>query len=1852
MMLGITTVGLIFRTAVPAIGLSILIVIVTACSGVLATPRQSSSSPPEAPSPRRINISRDISSADSDEYPPSRYEDLKEQAIRSSTTFMRPREAPKTFGERGGLPRIARPITGFAGVGGLPVQGELFPPPRAETILIADRPRQISIHVAEIKPKKSFFDFSKAASAGGKMTIGNPILQNNAGQNPLNKIATIDLQEAARAEKERRAMATKRDSDLVARRPAPQPPNITPEEALKRSVSVKRKEVGSVFSPPASMAVANLQPISRSLSTSAQLSPGVEEIRRRSPRQPPQEMQADPISQRPLSPPKSEEPRRAPSPPQQSPEAEGSPVFQRPQTPPRAEEDLTRTASGRVAVRATIRPSRRLASPKESPPPEPSKTPLQRRPTNGLPPGPKARKLNITQEAGAQAQQTVMFVNNIVYDDPNEVQRIIDGAANDRASKIPPRPRTPERTKSVVNRPRPIPRKASEAAVEEAWKHRRSRSGGSMISRKSILMSNPGSPGQLPPLPPPPKSAGVSSRPHPNDTKSMTVDEKMGLFFPRPPSSGGNTARRNSQIPDLPPVPAAYFESTASPTSPDYRRSNRTTKTSVRTDNIFEVEEIIQKAPNNSRFSPDTVRHTNYADEVGQFWVPGMADSSYRQTQTTQASSSQGGGAGKRGSSPVLPIRGSSWTETTDAGTHNDSTTHWNSVYSAEVGVGVHVERQVAKATNIQRVESRSQKDKNLKPAPVTDEPLSGEEIGFMLGPSTNAGFEDALDARDAWLQGGERMMRPLRASQYQWHRRVGDNCPTFSDRKKVRSRKMSPPRPLLLHSPANNNMEAVFVRAEPSPLESPEQAVRKIQEQLQRFEQPNRDSSGSQEGQRIALLENLEKEMGMQENHWHEMQHDLGRDSMSSVQTMSVSSNRNSRADRDSVVVSRDAGKHNIAQERRASRRSRVRAPSVSKPVNELPQASTWQQRLAEAEMEFMDQDTMNRRSINFLAVSVSKAQLGSPTPPDSDQSDYDDEMPVMHMDAVVAVTPTQAPAAVIGQPQRMLLWVPAPATTTEHRSTTKSLLWTPPAKRPTETDVELPGLSVRPVQRKEWTSLKIVSTQLWRRPVSKNRSTTGLWRPSWANLQSQPSISSRPVSSVQSETQSSQKAPRPVTQRPPRRNKRVTLLPDIVENPEPLPDKRGTLGIFQFPWGERSDTASIQPVRSTMGMAMPGTMTSGGQSVSAAMEARARQLEAAEYSSSFFDDYDDEGSDDEEGEDSGDDGFDETTLWEIASLLKTDNESIPSKNSLFPPPLASFVVDDYMNDIPSDDESESLSSEQSIVIGLADEETFFEQPPESGLWQGPAMTPSRGDHGMGLPSPDKRTWETYSAVVEVPRVKRRKVEPMPSIQSDHLWKAEIIDVVPLAKTWTAGSKQSKIPRPAGEMTQTRKHGKLRTVASLWHPRAVSSASGESYGMFRVDARRTDYRTTSKQPAALDMARRLRPAVNRPLQRLVSSSLWTKTRNHKVRFQQMSHGMWSPAWVSEHTESNGLFTVNRNRSDYRNTSKQPAALDMARRPRPAGNKPLERLTSWTMWTKTRNHKTRFQEMSHGMWSPAWVAEHTESNGLFTVNRKRSDYRMTLKEPAAKSMARRPRAAELKPLEKLASTKLWTAHGLHHAEQNWITASAKSVTQRRQYRKEDWEAALAQAIKSSYPPLTRKTATPAEWEAALNEAISLSAKSNSAAVFVPEPESVLVEDNTPEVPDFIRAQIEALEQEKMFVAQAAKELYAQQQQQQKTQLWFQPDSNSETAKGAMWLPGASAPGTEAAPVEDAVARHVRSKSRKEKADIMAQIKAIEEAGKVDTFEGMWRGERADGVEEKDWLGEGRDRRVSRVVLRY
>ncbi|KAL2281819.1 hypothetical protein FJTKL_11290 [Diaporthe vaccinii] len=1394
MLLGIFTTDYIFRSTVPAGGLTILLIVVTASTSAFGDqkPRDRDRNVPEAPSPRQIVTARSISTSASNEYPPSRYEDLKNEQITSSTAFVQPREVP--FPNQG-LPSITNPGMSGQGMGGVQVQGQLFPPMRSVTAPVNPREGRQQERIQN-KPKTLFSN----AGAGpaktitvGKLAISAPVLQ-EGGSNPLDKVATTDLDTAARKERERRALLASQSQSSSAVRNEAAATAIEPAQGVVRATSTVRKEVVGQASLPA---LPDGATSATGVTTGSQLSPGGEELRRRSP-------------------------RHAPSTSQTSAQSVAVSATSRPPSPPQKSAARALPKNQDVIIRTDIPPSRQLPPSPEATAPEPAKTPLQRRPTNGLPGNPRAMSVRRPQgEPGPQRQQTVMFVNNIIYDDPNYVESVM-GDAKERGAKTavpapintasasPPTtpviPETPGTSNSIVHRPRPIPRRSNTSGMDTYFPpiappkgHRKSKSAGSIRTVKSMLQTVPGSPTNLPPLPLPPTQQipSYATRPKPNDTKSMTYDEKMTLLFPQPPNAEGS-ARRRSSVPSLPGMPVSFMSS--SPTLTDnlgynnqYRDSKRTT-TSVQTRSLFdEPEEASQRevSMEAGRDRPSATAYQSLLSEAGQ---DVMAEE-YPVDERKQSLATTGNG--KRASSPVLPARFSIRSATTTDHTNaDDATTEWGTVHSPapvqQIGLTVHQ----ARAIEVGKVDKTPGQDQRAVSAMT-----NSEEMVFML---------DASVARDLQPKGKEpanaEEESPVasRASSGQFYRRVGDETLSFSSRPdKTRSRRGPPPVPLVLSDRPTTAKQAVLVKAaEPSPLPSPEEALLMIQAQLKKYEQPGPGAADSPGHGRLALLNDLEAEMGQQETRWHGMQHDLSRDSFSTV-SPTAQSRRNSEVAPTSPAeaLSRNSStksKESIAIDRRASRQARLGSISSTRSSSRESddsrnRASLWQRRLAEAQMEYMENanELIRKRSLNFL--SVAKADLGSPTPPDSDESEGEIESRRNLAALLEARAKYQAVETERSAGASQLLWTPRQEPKPE-----SGFMWVRP-QRPYEQHLPrqeppLPGLSVRPAQRKESSTLPIESTQLWQKPISLGETDlSGLWRSTAevdalrgtsqttnAARRQAPSYYNPGIQRSRSASGS-----RPLTQRPPRRSKRITALPDIVEDPQPLPDKRGTLGIFQFPWGEKSDVASVQ-TRPSLFMAMPGTMSTGGRDVNMSLDARARQIESDEYSSSFFDDYDEDAEDRSDsssdmGSDS-DDGFDESTLWEIASLLKTDQ--IPSTNSLFPPRdnATSYVVDDY-----ADDEEAARIARQTILVGIEEPDGLQEMPSplppldspkrtQSALWQATRVT-ERALSAKGLPQP--MDWHSYDAPTETSRAKPRMPVQPALIESDNLWIPSQVEAV-----------------------------------------------------------------------------------------------------------------------------------------------------------------------------------------------------------------------------------------------------------------------------------------------------------------------------------------------------------------------------------------------------------------------------------------------------------------------------------------
>ncbi|KAG6105404.1 hypothetical protein E4U31_001437 [Claviceps sp. LM219 group G6] len=108
------------------------------------------------------------------------------------------------------------------------------------------------------------------------------------------------------------------------------------------------------------------------------------------------------------------------------------------------------------------------------------------------------------------------------------------------------------------------------------------------------------------------------------------------------------------------------------------------------------------------------------------------------------------------------------------------------------------------------------------------------------------------------------------------WHHRVGDNCPTFSNRNAAQARRVVQPPPLELEKTSRR-----FKGPAPQipPLETPGHALGVIEEQLQNLEGSTSNPDAAEHVEpRMTLLADIEAEMGRQENRWHELRGNYSR--------------------------------------------------------------------------------------------------------------------------------------------------------------------------------------------------------------------------------------------------------------------------------------------------------------------------------------------------------------------------------------------------------------------------------------------------------------------------------------------------------------------------------------------------------------------------------------------------------------------------------------------------------------------------------------------------------------------------------------------------------------------------------------------------------------------------------------------------------------------------------------------------------------------------------------------------------------------------------------------------------------
>ncbi|KAM3503763.1 hypothetical protein MY10362_003994 [Beauveria mimosiformis] len=1440
------------------------------------------------------------------------------QAQRPSTG---PVQMPKA-GSRGvdnALPIINRPTPGQTerGVGGIPVQGQLFPPTRANTAPV----------VLQNPPKKR---------PKGKLAISNPIIRQSSALKIQDNIPTVDLALAAKNDQQRRDAA----SGAVVSDRASQTQSLTRNY---QGASVKRKQIGSASAVPTFSSERSVL-LPNSATTATQLSPREEELRRRSPR-PPRDSSRMLLSPPPRSPKRpsgsaSQIPDNAPPPiPPQSPLRRSAPVKSvlrptsaifidsgRPPAIPmnlrqdnsiwtdsspavsplvprveplpmplsRTRSDATPSAAyksaaaaaarasvltrgGTGSVRRDIRPSRQRP---ESPrigkrDPAPAKTPVQLRSANGIPTNPRARPARDPSGDMGERTQTIMFPTKVDLGGAGQsVPRQIFALSLASSSAS---------TDSIVHRPRPIPRKSSIYKADftikvspTVYRHRLSRSLGSVELPRGSMESGSDTISRIPSFPEPPKSASAI----------LALDR--------------------------------------------YKKSSDSASKAVTPGSINEFH--------NERVSFSADRTPSKAVGTG----PKSAFSESTEFGSRTNMEPESAYNNRRQSSPVLPE------------------------FSED---NARVSRP-SSARSVTSTASQLKEEEEIVPMVL----YTGSKEPFS-GPS---------------------FQRNSLAQLAAWHHRLGDALPTFSDRKDggPSPRRTLVPSPLQLSKSSKPTVES-----QAPPLESPQHALDIIQQQLKELDEADSET-GVEDVQRRRLLENLEAEMGAQETHWQDIRRNLADRSPSSTRSSlslvpsgdlhlrsprpSPALRSHNPADLGLQVIGRGADPVSAPGKRTLTPADEKFDPSPSRLTRRSNSGFTEQGSAqdisggVENRAKFGKSASRNKDGLPSVTtandLSTHRQLTNNPTSPEFDEFEHqveNDEQPdsvSAKLNNYSAWTPGSVNLAAVAK-------APLPVSHWSIDSDTAALLLSESLKATTQD----PGPPTPPAKTVASTLSVIGDVEATQSPQRIDQ-VIGSPTTSSPSLLHQESLVSPAVSGQ------AQSPRRPVTQKPPRRSKRITLLPDILESPQPLDSKRGTLGIFQFPWGETSDIATLQPqLSSVYSVPLPGTTLNELAFAQAYYYSQVPSLPSQAYPASFFDHYSDDDdlpAADSDGSTGGysddeDEAFDETTLWEIANLLRSS--AVPSRNSLFPgseedrpPSRAGFT---------STDET-AISTARHLPIADLEESTLGSEDNDlsplpllkTSVWE-PKTMYTTATRSAGLAQPDEMTWERYlGKQAETLRSAPRKSEPA-SITSTSLWalKPKQSDVLTNAAAnglWQPTAEASITPSSTAPSTPFLA-SPLPTESSISDMFAPAKVTTESQGLWAPSApvavvslgvpqdeqkwsRYTVNKITSSRPKP-------RPSAQ---DAIYSTSLWGSSRPAADapaparKPASSTQPLWSKPAALPAEQTKGLWNASHIRHQYRTTDQRPAALYTARKLR-TDRRALPALRSASLWSTTTQTPAR-----------------------------------------------------------------------------------------------------------------------------------------------------------------------------------------------------------------------------------------------------------------------------------------------------
>lgn len=473
-------------------------------------------------------------------------------------------------------------------------------------------------------------------------------------------------------------------------------------------------------------------------------------------------------------------------------------------------------------------------------------------------------------------------------------------------------------------------------------------------------------------------------------------------------------------------------------------------------------------------------------------------------------------------------------------------------------------------------------------------------------------------------------------------------------------------------------------------------------------------------------------------------------------------------------------------------------------------------------------------------------------------------------------------------------------------------------------------------------------------------------------------------------------------------------------------------------------------------------------------------------------------------------DDDFDETTLWEIASLLNSND--VPSKMSLLP--RANVAIEDYESDDSGSEESFTQKARtQPLTMTLPIQPLEIRETPRSSLqvsssnmWTPPARVVERPSTGLfSKPSSVIRTTNAAPAAAQMLKAPRKASRDLPVLTSDSLWAS--------AKALRQGIiwiTKKESPRKMQE---------VQVSAMMWSP-TEKTVEVASKGLFNISIPRALYRTTEAAPAALSMICKSRKS-ELPLEALTSTKLWHQAHKLDIERDWISESSIRPQTPSIYSESSsrasspvsdsssvkststkassvwGFSAIptwwDQKRS--KNSSPSPPAEDaksVSKIPLRQPSKPLASvresrvLASRDMFEakspitleKKLGMKFRRQTISKAA-KPSHQAmrQKHRPNGTF-----QADWDEALSEAIA--------ASRTKPTLKSIFSKSKTSQPV--IIQAVIKQPKLPKLTRPIASKADWCSALSEAISRSQPRMQRPQCNPEMWEAALASAIELS----------------------------------------------------------------------------------------------------------------------------------------------------------------